>query len=101
MEQDEACSLGDSTSDSSENLLQRGSGGRLVQSLSHVQLFETPWTAANQASLSITNAHVCDFGEGQVHAIKHLSYKSFSASHKVVRIGSRSPKWWWLKDKEG
>ena len=27
-----------------------------VQSLSHVQLFETPWTAALQASLSITNS---------------------------------------------
>ena len=27
-----------------------------VQSFSHVQLFETPWTAAPQASLSITNA---------------------------------------------
>ena len=26
-----------------------------VQSLSHVQLFATPWTAARQASLSITN----------------------------------------------
>ena len=26
-----------------------------VQSLSHVQLFVTPWTAASQASLSITN----------------------------------------------
>ena len=26
-----------------------------VQSLSCVQLFETPWTAAHQASLSITN----------------------------------------------
>ena len=28
-----------------------------VQSLSHVQLFATPWTAACQASLSITNSH--------------------------------------------
>ena len=28
----------------------------LLQSLSHVQLFETPWTAAPQASLSITNS---------------------------------------------
>ena len=28
---------------------------RSVQSLSHVQLFATPWTAAHQASLSITN----------------------------------------------
>ena len=26
-----------------------------VQSLSHIQLFATPWTAAHQASLSITN----------------------------------------------
>ena len=29
-----------------------------VQSLSHVQLFATPWTAACQASLSITNSGV-------------------------------------------
>ena len=28
-----------------------------VQSLSHVRLFATPWTAAPQASLSITNSH--------------------------------------------
>ena len=27
-----------------------------VQSLSRVQLFSTPWTAARQASLSITNS---------------------------------------------
>ena len=27
-----------------------------VQSLSHIQLFVTPWTAARQASLSITNS---------------------------------------------
>ena len=29
---------------------------QLVHSLSHVQLFATPWTAAHQASLSITNS---------------------------------------------
>ena len=28
----------------------------VVQSLSHVQLFVTPWAAARQASLSITNS---------------------------------------------
>ena len=28
-----------------------------VQSLSHVRLFATPWTAARQASLCITNSH--------------------------------------------
>ena len=27
-----------------------------VQSFSHIQLFATPWTAARQASLSITNS---------------------------------------------
>jgi len=27
-----------------------------VQSLSHVQVFATPWTVAHQASLSITNS---------------------------------------------
>ena len=31
-----------------------------VQLLSHARLFETPWTAARQASLSITNS-----GDGQ------------------------------------
>ena len=30
-----------------------------VQLLSHVQLFATPWTAARQASLSITNSGTC------------------------------------------
>ena len=35
-----------------------GTNSRLssVQSLSHVRLFATPWTAARQASLSITNS---------------------------------------------
>ena len=30
-----------------------------VQSLSHVQLFMTPWTTAQQASLSLTSPRVC------------------------------------------
>ena len=33
-----------------------GCGSISVQSLSHVRLFATPWTAACQASLSITNS---------------------------------------------
>ena len=33
-----------------------GKEGSSVQSLSHVQLFVTPWTAACQASLSVTNS---------------------------------------------
>ena len=41
------------------NLLSKPSSGSQfssVQSLSHVRLFVTPWTAARQASLSITNS---------------------------------------------
>ena len=30
----------------------------LVQSLSHIRLFANPWTAAHQASLSITNSRI-------------------------------------------
>ena len=37
-----------------QNVSQRQSNS--IQSLSCVQLFSTPWTAANQASLSITNS---------------------------------------------
>ena len=33
--------------------------GFSVQLLSRIQLFATPWTAARQASLSITNPRVC------------------------------------------
>ena len=38
---------------SSERMLQKSSS---VQSLSHIQLFVTPWTVARQASLPITNS---------------------------------------------
>ena len=36
-----------------------GGSSQSVQSLSHVQLFATPWTAAHQASLSIANSRAC------------------------------------------
>ena len=40
-----------------ENPLEKGmTQFSSVQSLSHVRLFATPWTAAHQASLSITNS---------------------------------------------
>ena len=46
-------------------------GDCLVQSVSHVRLFATPWTATHQASLSITNSwsllkliHVHRVGDG-------------------------------------
>ena len=34
------------------------SASQSIQSLIHVQLFVTPWTAAHQASLSITNSQI-------------------------------------------
>ena len=39
-----------------EDLPDPGIKPSAVQSLSHVQLFASPWTAAHQASLSLTNS---------------------------------------------
>ena len=47
----------------------------MVQSLSHVQLFATSWTAAHQASLSITNSW---------HLFKLMSIKSVMPSNYLV-----------------
>jgi len=46
-----------------------------VQSLSHVQLFVTPWTAAHQASLSITNS---------LSLLKLMSIESVMPSHHLI-----------------
>ena len=46
-----------------------------VQSLSRVQLFETPWTAARQASLSITNSQ---------SLLKLMSIKSVIPSNHLI-----------------
>ena len=46
-----------------------------VQSLSHVQLFATPWTVARQASLSITNSW---------SLLKLLSIKSVMPSNHLI-----------------
>ena len=46
-----------------------------VQSLSHVQLFVTPWTAAHQASLSITNSW---------SLLKFMSIKSVMPSNHLI-----------------
>ena len=49
----------------------------LVQSLSRVPLFETPWTAACQASLSITNSQ---------SLLKLMSVKSVMPSNHLILI---------------
>ena len=46
-----------------------------VQSLSHVRLFGTPWTAAHQASLSITNSQ---------SLLKLMSIESVMSSHHLI-----------------
>ena len=51
-----------------------------VQSLSHVQLFVTPWTAACQASLPITNSQ---------SLLKLMSIKSVMSSNHLILFSSR------------
>ena len=46
-----------------------------VQSLSHVRLFVTPWTAAHQASLSITNSR---------SLLKLMSIQSVTSSNHLI-----------------
>ena len=46
-----------------------------VQSLSHVRLFATPWTAARQASLSITNSR---------SLLKLMSIESMMPSNHLI-----------------
>ena len=53
-----------------------------VQSLSHVQLFATPWTAACQASLSITNS---------LSLLKLMSTESMMPSKKANLYCHRQP----------
>ena len=48
---------------------------QLVQSLSHVRLFVTPWTAAHQASLSITNSQ---------SLLKLMSIESMMPSNHLI-----------------
>ena len=57
------------------SLQQSGQEISLVQSLSHVQLFATPWTTACQASLSITNCQ---------SLLKSTSIKSVMPSNHVI-----------------
>ena len=46
-----------------------------VQSLSHVWLFVTPWTAAHQASLSISNSR---------NLLKHMCFESVMPSNHLI-----------------
>ena len=50
-------------------------GGGVVQPLSHVQLFATPWTAACQSSLSITNSQ---------SLLKLMSMESVISSNHLI-----------------
>ena len=53
-----------------------------VHSLSHAQLFVTPWTAVCQASLSITNSR---------NLLKLMSIKSVTPSNHFILLSSSHP----------
>ena len=55
---------------------------QLVQSLSHVQLFVTPWTAASQASLSIINSW---------SLLKLMSIESVMPSNHLISVTHSPP----------
>ena len=64
----------------------------LVQSLSHVQLFVTPWTAACQASLSITNSW---------RLLKLMSHQVGDAIQLSHYLPSPSPPTFYLSQNQG
>ena len=53
-----------------------------IQSVSRIRLFATPWTAARQASLSITNSR---------SLLKLMSYRASDAIHPSHPLSSPSP----------
>ena len=65
-----------------------------VQSFSHVQHFATPWTAARQASLSITNSQslpkpllLLNLGKIALSLSQHQGlFKWVSSSHQVAKV---------------
>ena len=63
-----------------------------VQSLSHVQLFATPWTAAHQASLSITNSQ---------SLFRLMSIESSDAIWPSHPLSSSSPPAFYLSQHQG
>ena len=63
-----------------------------VQSLSHVQLFATPWTAACQASLSITNSW---------SLLKLMSIESMMPSNTYIWNLERWYWWTYLQGSKG
>ena len=64
-----------------------------VQSLSHARLFATPWTAARQASLSITNYQ---------SLLKLMSIKLvMSSNHLILPLASPSPPTFSLSQHQG
>ena len=63
-----------------------------VQSLGHVWLFVTPWTAAHQASLSITNSR---------SLFKLLSTESVMPSNHLIPLSSPSPSVFNLSQHQG
>ena len=67
-----------------------------VQSLSHVRLFATPWTAARQASLSITNAQSSRKHVHQVVDTIQLSHPLSSPSPPAPNLSQHQSLFRWV-----
>ena len=67
-----------------------------VQSLSHVRLFVTPWTAARQASLSITNSQGLLMSIELVILSSHLSHPLSSLSLPAFNLSQHQGLFKWV-----
>ena len=67
-----------------------------VQSLGHVQFFATPWTAASQASLSITNSQSLLRHVHQVSDVIQPSHRLLSPSPPTFNLSQHESLFKWV-----
>ena len=67
---------------SEDRIMEKWHNHTVVQSLSHIQLFATPWTAAHQAYLDLAQTHVHWVGDAiqSSHPLSSPSPPAFSLS---------------------
>ena len=63
----------------------------LIQSLSHIRLFATPWTAARQASLSITNSRSSPRLTSIESFSDHLKHSACNSIHSKYLAKRQKP----------
>ena len=83
--QNEDCSLGDSTSDSSETLRQRGSG----EGQEMCDFSDGGMHAVERQRGSGEGQETRDFSDGGMHAVEHLFFQRISASQVKLSASTR------------